>query len=211
MLNNTSFEKNLIESTACFTGHRPDKLGGWNLNNPTMDAVRYELEKLIEDLIVNHGITRFISGGAQGLDQVAFKRVHDLKAKYPHIQNIIAIPFEKQDDAWPLKAKQLYRKLLTFADEKIYVDSLEKYQINGFKVGDYCSPVKLEIRNHYMVDHSDLVIAVFDGIFEEIKNGKKKKSGTGNCIKYAWKHDKKVYRFDTLNALALDKNYRLEK
>lgn len=49
-------------------------------------------------------------------------------------------------------------------------------------VADHYEADVMQKRNEYMVDHSDIVLAVWNG----------KKSGTENCIKYAEKMGKKV-------------------
>ena len=53
-------------------------------------------------------------------------------------------------------------------------------------VADHYEADVMQKRNEYMVDHSDIVLAVWNG----------KKSGTENCIKYAEKMGKKsgIYR-----------------
>ncbi|MER1266586.1 SLOG family protein [Bacillus sp. C2(2022)] len=84
----------LRERTACFTGHRPDKLGGFDMKNPTMLKLKDKLLEVIEELITRENKSRFISGGALGTDIAAFWCVHMLKKKYPVIENIVAIPFK---------------------------------------------------------------------------------------------------------------------
>ena len=74
------------------------------------------------------------------------------------------------------------------ADAVVFVDMLPEYEIVGYKEGEYY-PAKMEKRNEYMVDHSDIVIAVWDG----------SKSGTENCIKYAQKLNKRIIRINPNN------------
>jgi len=50
----------------------------------------------------------------------------------------------------------------------------------------------MQKRNEWMVDHSDYVIAVWDG----------SKGGTGNCVKYAIKQEKEILQ---LNPKTLEK------
>lgn len=180
--------QNLISKTASFTGHRPDKLGGYDLKNPITAKLREKLSEVIEQLIVEKGIVRFITGGALGTDQIAFKRVHDLKQKYPNIQNIIAVPFEQQSQAWPEKSQLLYKnKILPLADEVVYVDTLPDYAFSSVENGVY-HPAKMQLRNRYMVDNSGIVVAVYDGT----------KGGTGNCVKYANLTKRTIYKLDPL-------------
>ncbi|WPQ59462.1 hypothetical protein [Paenibacillus polymyxa] len=51
------------------TGHRPDKmggysnaLGGYKRNHPIVTTLRGITLEVMEDLIKNHGMTRFVSG-----------------------------------------------------------------------------------------------------------------------------------------------------
>jgi len=163
--------------TISFTGHRPNKLGGYNMKNPTMLLLKEKLLLLLEELIVNQNMSRFISGGALGFDQASFWCVHILKKKYPHIQNIVAIPFEYQDKVWTPEQKEWYKKMLAVADEIIDVSRLPEYDTKESPHLPYeeYSSKKMQKRNEYMVDHSHIVIACYDGT----------SGGTGNCVRYA--------------------------
>ena len=66
-----------IEQTICFTGHRPDRLGGY-VPSPTQTWVKKALKTAIQNSL-NEKIKYFISGGALGVDQWAVKIVLDLK------------------------------------------------------------------------------------------------------------------------------------
>ena len=67
--------------------------------------------------------------------------------------------------------------MLTVADDIVYVDTVSGYN-NSYSIGQ-----KLNTRNHYMVDNSKYVIAVYDG-----SSG----GGTYNCIQYAKKYNKEI-------------------
>lgn len=167
-----------------FTGHRPDRLGtGYSITNDRVRAYGDLLHNTLVPLINDEGADRFISGGAIGIDQIAFWTIQGLKKDFPHIKNVIAIPFEKQYMAW--KNNELvswYHKMVSCADEVVYVDTLEQYSSQYMVAGEYAA-TKLNLRNHYMVDHSDKVVAVLaDGAT----------GGTANCVKYALQHNKPV-------------------
>lgn len=187
MIRNKGRKCEMLKDTASFTGHRPDKLGGYNMKNPVMLQVKEVLLKEIESLILNRGITKFITGGALGLDQAAFWCVHILKSKYPYIKNIVAIPYgdfgkrkwdeqKKRYVGWSEEQIAWYQKILLKADELVYVDTLKKYQKDRqTPVGEYSS-YKLQIRNEYLADNCSVLIAVWDG---------EKRRGTWNCLKYS--------------------------
>lgn len=168
-------EEQIRKQTACFTGHRPDKLGGYDMKNPTMLKLRDKLLEIIEILIIEEGINRFISGGALGADQCAFWCVHMMKKKYPEIKNLIAVPFLNQDKLWPAEQKYWYKKMLYLADEVINVEETGGYKADKDTPFGEFSPIKMQKRNEYMVDKSNTLIAVYDG----------SKGGTANCVRYA--------------------------
>lgn len=160
-----------------FTGHRPNRLGGYDWNSPKNHKIRTKLFNTIADIMVSskeHDFM-FISGGALGVDQFAFDVVNKMTLNNPNIQNIIAVPFKDQPNAWFNKNDiNRYKEQLKQADRVIYVDALDEYKRTSTPEGRY-SPQKLQIRNAYMVDNCDILIAVWDG----------SNSGTGNCVHYA--------------------------
>ncbi len=162
--------------SACFTGHRPDKLYGYDLSDHRYQGLAHRLARVIVNLYLQHGIDTFITGGALGVDTVAFFSVQYVKSKGYPIKNILAIPFKGQESRWHGESVTRYHNMLRLADELVYVDTVEGY------AGNYTVPQKLNIRNHYMVDHSDYVIAVHNG----------SRGGTYNCIQYAKQHNKEI-------------------
>lgn len=161
--------------TIIFTGHRPNKLYGYDLKNEKYLKLNKFLENLLEKKILEEGYDTFISGGALGFDTVAFLSVKNLKKKYPFIKNILAVPFEDQPTQWSTADKRLYHWMKSIADEIVYVDSLDEYNRTSIDIGKFHRD-KLIIRNEYMVDNADLLIALWD---------KDYKSGTGHCVRYA--------------------------
>jgi uncharacterized phage-like protein YoqJ len=137
-----------------FTGHRPDKLGGYKLPNPTYLHVCQQIDKTLRDLKPD----KVISGMALGIDQWAAHIAYKLKIPF-----LAAIPFEGQEKAWPIKSQLTFHLLLKLAAEKVIVSP-----------GGY-SAAKMQVRNEWMVDHCDKLIAVWDGT----------PGGTGNCVNYA--------------------------
>lgn len=144
-----------------FTGHRPNKLGGYFEPNPVSNRVkkflRAELEKLKPD--------RAITGMAQGVDQWAAAICLLMGIPY-----VAAIPFVGQEMAWPESAKKRWRYLLGRAAEVVLVNE-------GFY-----SPAKMQKRNMWMVNHCDVLLAVWDGTA----------GGTANCIRYAEQKKKQI-------------------
>lgn len=143
-----------------FSGHRPDKLPdketGYMLPNPTYNYICQQTEKWLLELKPN----KCISGMALGYDSYAANICIKLDIPF-----IAAIPFEGQEKMWPDKSKKTYYKLLEKASEKIVVCE-----------GGY-SAHKMQVRNEWMVNHCDLLLACWDG----------SKGGTSNCVDYAMK------------------------
>ena len=87
---------NIFENidTICFTGPRPAKLYGY--------TKKEEYQKIVDQLkevirgFAKFGIKNYITGGAQGFDQLAFWAVNSLKKEYD-IQNIVYIPFRDRN------------------------------------------------------------------------------------------------------------------
>ena len=74
-----------------------------------------------------------------------------------------------------------WRQQLNKADKITRVDKLENYKIKGYEEDIYY-PAKMQKRNQYMVNSSDIVIAVWSG----------SKGGTGNCVNYAKMQKKEI-------------------
>lgn len=160
--------------SCCFSGHRPKYFGSYDLQDevyrPLIDRVDKEVDYMIEN-----GVNTFLSGGALGIDMVAFWVVEKKKKENPDIRNILCLPYCIQGDNWSKKDRDWLSRMKSRADEVIMVDELDKYRVG--KSGKYSS-FKLQKRNEYMVDNSEYMIAVWNG----------KPSGTKNCIDYAIKN-----------------------
>jgi uncharacterized phage-like protein YoqJ len=177
-----------IGKVVSFTGHRPNEIfGTYELENPKAKLLAKKMIKVIEHLIETEGASHFISGGALGTDQIAFICVNKLKEKHPHIKNIIAIPFRNQDANWKSETdKTRYEKIKKLADDVVFVDEIDYYNKDkSVEVGAF-SKKKMQLRNMYMVDQSQILVAVFNG----------EKSGTKNCVDYAQHKKKKVIVMD---------------
>lgn len=152
----------------CVTGHRPNKLYGYDLNNPNWIL----LKDKFKILLIENNCDEAITGMALGVDFIFALAVLELKCEGYHIKLHCAIPCRNHSSKWPNESVQLYKKILSQADI-VKVVSDEEYQ-----------PWLMQKRNEYMVDLADKIIAVWDG----------SKSGTANCVKYAEKCHKDIIR-----------------
>jgi uncharacterized phage-like protein YoqJ len=141
-----------IMSIVSVTGHRPDKLGGYS------DAVYFQLLSFAEKSLLNIKPDRVISGMALGWDQAIAEAAAKLKIPF-----WAAIPFKGQECKWPVKSQDKYHRLLSSAERSIIVCD-----------GSYCAS-KMQKRNEWMVNNSDLLVALWNGA----------SGGTANCVAYA--------------------------
>lgn len=160
------------EASVAFTGNRPASLP-WKYNeNCDMfldfkKGVKYFLEELIKK-----GVNKFITGMAMGFDMIMAEIVIELKKDYA-VELEGAIPCLNQTEKWSADFKRRYQNILDKLD-KVTVVSNKKY-FNG------C----FHIRNHYMVDSSDFVIA---GSFAS-------SGGTVATVNYSLKKNKPIIVF----------------
>ncbi|MDD4291102.1 MAG: SLOG family protein [Clostridia bacterium] len=159
--------------TVCCTGHRP-KGFPWNYRDVDCSSHQEYLESLaceIESLIRVEGFDYFISGGAIGADMDFADIVIGFRDNYyPHIKLEVAVPCRNQDLKWNDEDKTRYQKILHRANT-VNVMS-ENY-----------TPTCMLDRNKYMVDQSNLVIAVWNG---------EMRGGTFNTINYSKKVGKPI-------------------
>ena len=100
--------------TICFTGPRPNKLYGYKNKEKyqkLVDCIHDFLRGFCR--IESDEILTVITGGAQGIDQLAFWAANSLKKKYS-LKNEVYIPFVGQEELWNetgLFGKKEYRKM----------------------------------------------------------------------------------------------------
>lgn len=153
-----------------FTGHRPQKLS-WKYDETVEEYIR--LKQILTEQITwlaDAGITEFLSGMAEGTDTWAALSVFDLREKNPALKLHCVLPCENQADKWSDFARERYTAILSAADKVTYVHR------------EYASGCMLE-RNRYLVDHADVLLAVYNGEW---------RGGTAATVRYAQKCDRKL-------------------
>lgn len=121
------------------TGHRPEKLGGYD------EKTRRALGALATEWLHYNRPDKVISGMALGWDQAVAAACVVLGIPF-----IAAVPFMEQPDRWPDAAKARYRRLLEAADEVVGVGT--NWQSNA-----------MQRRNEWMVDRADKMLALHSG------------------------------------------------
>jgi uncharacterized phage-like protein YoqJ len=110
--------------------------------------------------------THVISGMAQGWDQALAYAAIQMKLPWT-----AAIPFKGQESQWPEVSQKRFHWLCKQAERTIIVSP-----------GGY-SAAKMQTRNIWMVDNSDVILALWNG----------KPGGTGNCIAYTTERGKEIH------------------
>ena len=154
----------------CVTGHRPNKLYGYDLNDPNWTKLKDKLK----ELLIENNCSEAISGMALGVDTIFALAVLELKNEGHNIKLHCAIPCRNHSKMWRMESVIIYNEILKQADT-VKLVSDEEYR-----------PWHMQRRNVYMVGLSDKVIAVWDG----------SSGGTGNCVKYAEKENKEIIRIN---------------
>lgn len=148
--------------TACFTGHRPfGLLWGYNETNESCIKFKKNLLTMLRNKILS-GVSTFLTGMAEGFDMIAAEIIIELKKEFSNIKLIAIIPCLNQEKKWSINQQKRYWQILQNCDSKIVLK--EKPSKECFNE-----------RNLYMVQHSDICIACWNG----------KPSGTGNTVKFA--------------------------
>lgn len=145
------------------TGHRPNKLGQeYNYKGPYSNYLKTK----VEEIFTIYQPEKVISGMAQGFDTIFVLIALELK-----IPVLAAIPFKGQENYWTKEAKRLYRKILKNDLVNSYVVSYGGYTRD-----------KMQIRNEYMVNKCNILLACFNNTA----------GGTKNTINYAQKVGRKI-------------------
>lgn len=148
------------KKTCCVTGHR-------DLPQDQINYVKAVLLREIEKAVTD-GFTCFMSGFAEGVDQYFVEMVMEKQKDNPALELIAVIPYRKRLDS--LRAKGQTFEMLEACTDVIVMQ--EEYH-----------PSVYSHRNRYMAQHSDRVIAVYDG---------REKGGTVRTIRFAHQMKKEL-------------------
>ena len=124
--------------------------------------------------LAEQGVTDFLSGMAQGVDLWCAQIVLDLRKTNPALKLHAILPCEGQERKWTASAQEHYRSILAQANEVIYVGQ------------EYSRNCMLK-RNRCLVDHSSILLAVYNGTYQ---------SGTGMTVRYAQRLKREIIIID---------------
>ena len=143
--------------TCCFFGHKD-----------TPSTIAPELEKVLTDLIENHGVVSFLMGNQGAFDYMALGAVRRLKERYPHITyNVVLAYMPGRKEEWSAYSPE----------ETMYPEGLEEV------------PPRFAIawRNKWMIAESEYVVAYVNhswgGAAKYFEIAEKKKKNVINIAK----------------------------
>lgn len=122
------------------TGHRPDKLGGYDPHTAR------KVLTFAEDALRLYQPSTVISGMAQGWDMALAQASINLNIPF-----MAYIPFSGQELVWPSSTRLYYKALLQHAQHVLVCTP-----------GNY-SKAAMQIRNQRMVDDCELLLALWNG------------------------------------------------
>ena len=159
-----------------FTGHRPSKLP-WRYDETDSRCVALKAV-LAEQImaLLEAGFTQFLSGMAEGTDIFCSEIILAMRKENPAIKLHCILPCTTQAEKWAVSSRDRYRSILEQADSVVYVSR------------DYHKDCMLD-RNRFMVEHTDILLAVYRGT---------RRSGTGATVHYAKKMNKEVIIIDPI-------------
>lgn len=179
--------------TICFTGPRPNQLHGYDEAARSLytQIVDFTQNVILEFTRDNPG-AKFISGGAQGFDQLAFWAVEKAKRLHPelNISNTLYIPFENQPSRWSSDGMFGRKEYLLMRRRA----NITRIVSPNPAPDDSRAAVKaLHERNHAMVKDCDLVIALLAGRSLDWENSS---GGTAECVRYARAQNRPVFAIE---------------
>lgn len=139
-------------SSVCFTGPQPEHLYDYKSYKDWQPLIKI-IYNLCKTLYKDYGTRTFITGGKQGVDQIAFWAVQWLKSDHNDIYNIIYLPGLGQESRW-IKygafGQRDYNKMLHIADD---------YMV----LADKPSPQAMANRDRAMVEDTKAVVSIWNG------------------------------------------------
>lgn len=173
-----------IAISAAFTGYRPGKLTfGYDLTHPDAILLRAAIRREYINLI-NHGYRYFLTGGALGADLMAAEVILELKEEYRHdvkIGHILCAPCYHYTAKWSDEERE---RLNQIAKKSVVTFINQTEYFNG------C----MQARNRYMVDTSQVLVAVFDG----------QSGGTKYTVDYAESKKKKIVIINPIQRVRIE-------
>ena len=138
------------EITLSFTGHRPEKIEGYNANPQEVEARVREALAEATKMFYRHGYRRFMTGMADGVDLWAADEILRAveRGEMAEAEIVAVVPFKGHHRT--THNPELYERVLSEASEVVYV--CESYHHNCYT-----------LRNDYLVDNASALVAYCEG------------------------------------------------
>lgn len=152
-----------------FSGHRPNRLPG---DPEQLDELKFALSAELSKLR-RQGYDTLYCGMAEGADMLCYdaaQNINFLRPDWARMRICCVLPYEGH-----------YTVPSSMNRPDAYYDLTASDSI--ISIAPHYSPGCFHQRNRYMVDHADVLLAVYDG---------NNKGGTSYTIEYARKQGKKV-------------------
>ena len=147
-----------------FTGHRPERLPwGRNEDDLRCAALKTLLRRTVRE-VYDRGFHTFLCGMARGADFYFCDAVLELRERRSGVTLEAVIPWEEQAARWSERERERWFSLVERCDGETM---LQHHYDKGCMLR----------RNRYLVDHSSMLIAVYDGML----------GGTMYTLSYAMK------------------------
>lgn len=174
-----------------FTGHRPNKgIYGFDEHARWQELAEC-IATALQKLATARGChIKVITGGAQGVDQVAFWAAEHLRGGVLD-ENVVYVPYPGQDSPWKPNGdfgRGRYRQMLERADGVVMC--IDTPPAPGW------AGRLLQMRNVRMIEDSDILLAVTSMDMESMPE---RGSGTANAIRSAMKMGHPIMRIDPYN------------
>lgn len=176
----------MSEVHIALTGHRPNKLGGYNLVTPAYARLQDDLEAFIHFQLLTYNVVWGHAGLALGADTIWARALFTVQKQVPQRVKFYAeIPMMSQSKQWFKQSDISFwnHQVENCDDSTIYDPDFEKLTETERK---YSAGKVLNKRNIGMVDHSDILLALLWADDRGLK------SGTHNAVKYAQKQNKHI-------------------
>lgn len=155
-----NIDENII--SIALTGHRPEKLDGYNLYTPFYIELAKQLRSIVLGYLSAGKKVHMITGMALGADTLWALVGLKLKQQGYSVTLEAAIPCAEHYSRWKKEDQDRWHDIVKKADKVTYVSN-KPYK--GYL---------MQKRNEYMVDQCDALISVWDGT----------EGGTKNCLDY---------------------------